>query len=257
MTITAGSLSQVALAATPLSVTVSVSPGTGGVAPLTYQWYRSTASGFTPGSTNSIPSATSTTLLDTYTLIPNTKYYYENVVADSTGSLASSSQIAITTLAATLNINSFAQSPFVGVVDLSVGSTNVIAATIDISAGTNVYYPGQFVKIVANTLGGVPRVIGCATKSDAQIGCIRFAIKDLNYGANQNCEICLWGTVVWLYATGAITQFAEVCLDTTSPGGVQATGNTATIVGTAIDGAAAAGTLIRVMLTPNPAATTA
>jgi hypothetical protein len=140
---------------------------------------------------------------------------------------------------------------------LTIGSTNIIAAQIDVSAGTNVYYPGQFVKIVANNNGGLPKVIGCAAKNDQAIGCIRFNVKDLSYGAGQNCEICMFGTVVWLYATGAITQMAEVCLDTTSPGGVQATGNTATFVGTALDGAAGAASLIRVMLVPNPAYATA
>ncbi len=254
MTITAGSLSQVSVAASAISV--SASAATGGINPVTYQWYRSTTSGFTPGAGNSVSGATSLTLNDSG-LIPNTKYYYEIVATDSTASTASSSQIAIVTTSPVLSQNAFAQVPFVGVVDLTVGSTNVIAAQIDASAGTNVYYPGQFVKIVANNNGGLPKVIGCAAKGDAAIGAIRFNVKDLSYGAGQNCEICMFGTVIWLYATGAITQFAEVCLDTTSPGGVQATGNTATYVGIAIDGAAAAATLIRVMLVPNPSYATA
>jgi hypothetical protein len=203
-----------------------------------------------------VSSATSLTLNDSG-LIPNTTYYYELVATDSTASTASSSQIAIVTTAPVLSQNQFAQQTFVGVVDLTVGSTNVIAAIIDSSAGTNVYYPGQFVKIVANTNGGLPSVIGCTAKNDKAIGAIRFNVKDLSYGAGTKCEIALFGTVMWFYATGAITQFAQVCLDTTSPGGVQATGNTATYVGVAIDGAASAATLIRVMLVPNPAYATA
>lgn len=254
MTITAGSLSQVAVAST--TVSVSSSAATGGIAPVTYQWYRSTSSGFTPGSGNSVSGGTSLTLNDSG-LIPNTTYYYEIVATDSTASTASSSQIAIVTAAATLSQNQFQQQPFVGVVDLTIGSTNVIAAIIDASAGTNVYYPGQFVKVVANTTGGIPSVIGITSKSDHAIGAIRFNIKDLSYGAGAKCEIGLWGTVMWFYATGAITQFNEVCVDPTSPGGVQATGNTATFIGTAIDGAASAGVLIRVMLVPNASYATA
>lgn len=254
MTVTAGSLSQVSVAATSLSV--SASAATGGVSPVTYQWYRSTTSGFTPGSATSVSGATALTLNDSG-LIPNTKYYYEIVATDSTASTASSSQIAITTTAPVLLQNQFAQVPFVGVIDLTVGSTNVIGAQIDASAGTNLYYPGQFVKIVASTAGGLPKVIGCTAKSDQAIGAIRWNVKDISYGAGQNCEIAMFGTVMWFYATGAITQFAQVCLDTTSPGGVQATGNTATYVGVAIDGAAAAATLIRVMLVPNPSYATA
>jgi hypothetical protein len=254
MTVTAGSLSQVAVSYSTL--TVSASAGTGGIAPYSYVWYRSTTSGFSPGSATSVAGATSLSLNDSG-LIPNTTYYYEIVVTDSTGSTASSSQIAIVTSAASLSPNQFAQTPFVGVVDLTIGSTNVIACIIDSSAGTNVYYPGQFVKIVANTNGGLPSVIGCSSKSDHAFGAIRFNAKDLSYGAGAKCEVGMFGTVMWFYATGAITQLSEVCLDTTSPGGVQATGNTATYVGIAIDGSASAGTLIRVMLVPNPSYATA
>lgn len=254
MTITASSLSQISTAATQVSV--SSGAATGGVAPVTYQWYRSTTSAFTPGAGNSVSGATALTLNDSG-LIPNTTYYYELVATDSTASTASSSQIAISTTAPVLSQNAFAQTPFVGVVDLTVGSTNIIAAVIDPSAGTNVYYPGQFVKIVASNNGGLPSVLGCSSKSDHAFGAIRFNVKDISYGAGTKVEVAMFGTVMWFYATGAITQMSEVCLDTTSPGGVQATGNTATFVGIALDGAAAAAALIRVMLVPNPAYATA
>lgn len=254
MTITASSLSQLAVAATTVSVLSGAA--TGGVAPVTYQWYRSTTSGFSPGSTTLVSGATSLTLNDSG-LIPNTVYYYEIVATDSTASTASSSQIAITTTAPVLSQNAFAQTPFVGVIDLTVGSTNVIGAIIDSSAGTNVYYPGQFVKVVPNSNGGILSVIGCTSKSDKAIGAIRFNVKDVSYGAGTKCEIAMFGTVMWFYATGAITQGLEVCLDITSPGGVQATGNSATYVGIALDGASVAGSLIRVMLVPNPAYATA
>lgn len=254
MTITASSLSQVATASS--TITVLSGAATGGIAPVTYQWYRSTTSGFTPGAGNSVSGATALTLNDSG-LIPNTKYYYEIVATDSTASTASSSQIAIVTTAPSLSQNAFAQTPFVGVVDMSVGSTNVIGCQIDVSAGSNVYYPGQFVKIVANNNGGLPKVIGVAANADHAFGAIRFNMKDVSYGAGQNCEVGMFGTVMWFYATGAITQMAEVCIDVTSPGGVQATGNTACFVGLALDGAAGAASLIRVMLVPNPAFATA
>jgi hypothetical protein len=190
-------------------------------------------------------------------LIPNTTYYYELVATDSTASTASTSQIAIVTAAATLSPNQFAQAPFVGVIDLTIGATNVIACIIDQSAGTTVYYPGQFVKIVSNTNGGLPSVVGCTAKSDKAFGAIKWNPKDLSYGAGTKCEVAMFGTVQWFYATTAITQMNDVCIDTTSPGGVQATGNTATFVGIAIDGSPGYGTLIRVMLVPNPAYATA
>ena len=100
-------------------------------------WYRSTTSSFTPGSTNSLTSATSTTLVDSYQLIPNTKYYYEVVAADSTGSLASTSQILITTTAFSVESELFCSSNFCRYRRFDGWfSYNVIAAIIDTTAGT-------------------------------------------------------------------------------------------------------------------------
>jgi len=54
----------------------------GGTGPYTYQWYRSTVSGFTPGAPNIITGATSQALNDVPPL-PNTIYYYICVATDT------------------------------------------------------------------------------------------------------------------------------------------------------------------------------
>lgn len=254
MATTAGLLSQISVGGTVASLVSAVA--TAGTAPYTYQWYRSTTTGFTPGGGNIIAGATALTLNDSG-LIPNTVYFYKVIATDSGAVAGTSTQLSVTTTAASLSQNAFVQSPFLGIVDLAVGSTNVIAAQVDVSIATGVIFAGQGVKIVANNKGGVPKVIPISGKADACIGFVRFNIKDLQYTSGQNLEICLYGTVIWLYATTAITQWGQACLDNTSPGGVQATGNTATVVGTAIDGAASAGVLIRVLLNPNPSFATA
>lgn len=253
MTFAAGALTKVLIGSS--TANLSSAAATGGTGPYTYQWYSSLTTGFTPGAGNIITGATALTLSQTG-LIPNTTYYYVVVATDTGNSnvTVDSSQLTVVTEPSLLQ-NQFAQQPLLGVVDLKLGSTNVIAAQVDVSVTTQIY-PGQGVKIVANTTGGIPKVAPISAKGDAAIGFVVFNVKDLQYVAGQNLEVALWGTVIWCYATGAITQFAECCLDSTYVGGVQATGNTATYVGWAVDGAAAAG-LIRVMVFPNIAYATA
>ena len=253
MSFAAGALSKTLIGQT--TALLSSAAATGGTGPYTYQWYRSTSSGFSPGAGTLLSGQTALTLADSG-LIGGTTYYYVVVATDTGNSnvTANSSQLTVVT-EPSLSQNQFAQQPIVGIVDMAVGPTNVIAAQVDVSVSTQIY-PGQVVKIVANTTGGIPKVAPVAANSDAAIGFARFNIKDLQYIAGQNLEVAMWGTVVWCYATGAITQFARVCLDVSYVGGVQATGNSATVMGWAFDGASAAG-LIRVMLLPNGAYTTA
>lgn len=253
MSLAAGALSKVLVGQTTANLSSAVA--TGGTGPYTYQWYRSTTTGFSPGAGSLIAGATALTLADSG-LIGATQYYYVVVATDTGNSnvTVNSSQLSVLTQPS-LSQNQFAQSAMVGVVDLKVGPTNVIACQVDASVSSQIY-AGQPVKIVANTSGGIPKVAPATSKSDQVFGFAVFNIKDLQYVAGQNLEVAMFGSVVWLYATGAITQMAEVCVDPTFIGGVQATGATATIVGIAIDGAAAAG-LIRVMLVPNASYATA
>lgn len=253
MTYAAGALSKVQIGQSTASL--SSAAASGGTGPYTYQWYRSTTNGFTPGAGNILTGQTALTLADSG-LLPNTTYYYV-VVATDTGNgnaTANSAQLSVLT-EPSLSQNQFAQQTIVGMIDLKVGSTNIIAAQVDASVSTSIQ-PGQAVKIVANNNGGIPKVAPATSKSDQVIGFARFNQKDIQYVAGQNLEIAMFGSVIWLFATGAITQFAEVCHDPTYIGGCQATGNSATWIGWAVDGAAAAG-LIRVMLLPNVSFATA
>lgn len=259
MATTAGALSLVQNGSN--SVKLLSAAATAGTAPYTYQWYRSQTTGFSPGPSNIISGATSLSLTDTG-LIPNSLYYYKVKATDSSSPAvaADSAQIAVTTLPASQSQNAFSQSPLIGMIDMTVGPQNVLAVQVDSTAGSAVYYPGQFVKVVANTVGGIPRVIGCDADTDGALGAIVYNIKNAGFGfeytAGSVCEIALSGSVVWLYSAAAITQGARVCLDASQPGSVQATGGTTpTVVGWALDGASAMGQLIRVvLLTPSFAA---
>ena len=253
MAVTAGALSKTLVGQTSASLTSAAA--TGGTGPYTYQWYQSTTSGFTPGASNLVSGAT--TLSYNFTnLAINTNYYYVVIATDTGASNATSNSSQLTVLTENgLSQNQFAMNAIVGLVDMKLGSTNTISCQVDSSVTTQIY-PGQAVKIVANNNGGIPKVAPIAAKGDSCIGFAIYNIKDLQYIAGQNLEVALFGSVIWCFATGAITQGVQCCYDPTYIGGVQATGNTATIAGVALDGAASAGQ-IRVMLTPNFAYTTA
>lgn len=247
MTYAAGALTKVLVGAS--TANLSSAAATGGTGPYTYQWYRSTTNGFSPGAGSLIAGATGLSLADSG-LIPGTTYYYVVVATDTGNSntTANSSQLTVGTQPSLLP-NQFQQSPLLGIVDLKLGSTNVIACQAAVGNTSNIF-AGQGVKIVAGTSGGLPQVAPISSKSDACFGFARFNQKDIQYQPGQLLEVAMWGSVIWLYATGSVTQFAEVCVDPTYIGGVQATGNTATYVGIALDGSSGAG-LIRVMLYPN------
>lgn len=247
MSLTAGTLSQVSVGSTIASLLATAA--TLGTAPYTYQWYRSIATGFTPGGGNIISGATALALNDTG-LIPNTQYYYKVVATDSAGSPATVeyTQLAVATSAPVLNPNSFAQSVIVGMIDMRF-PYNTISAQIDTSQATSLY-AGAAVKIV-DSADGVPKVIGCAANSDEVFGFINYDIKTVAFVAGSLCEISQAGNVMYLYAIAAIARGVQVQLDLSTNGGVKTkTGSSgADIVGWALDKAAAAGALIRVHLT--------
>lgn len=68
-------------------VTLAATPANGGDEPYSYQWYRSTSTGFTPGAGNIMSGFTSLTGTDTGRT-NGTTYYYKLVVTDESGASA-------------------------------------------------------------------------------------------------------------------------------------------------------------------------
>jgi hypothetical protein len=247
MAFVAGALSQSSVSSN--SAQLSSAAATGGVGPITYQWYRSTTSGFTPGAGSLIAGATALTLSDTG-LIPNTVYYYE-VVATDTGNgnaTASSAQLPLTTTPQQLSPNQFAQVPIAGMLDLRF-DYDTVSVQIDASQATPLY-SGMWVKMV-DSADGIPKVIGCAANSDEALGPINFDVKSVAFNAGDRCEISMEGNVIYLYTTGAISRGKQVTMDIAASASVaQAVPSSgAKIVGWAFDKAPSAGSLIRVKLT--------
>jgi len=244
MTLTAGVLTlQSVGSTTDQLITTAASGGTG---PYTQQWYRSTTTGFSPGGGNIIAGATALTLSDSG-LIPNTTYYYKVVFTDVGASTTiTSAQLTVTTIAPSLNISQFAMAPFLGMLDLKVGNTNVTAAQVDITQ-SGLLYGGSSVNVVNNS-NGIPTVVGSAADTNNVWGFIVYDIKSQSYGIGARCEIAQGGSCIWLYATTAITRGSQVVLDLVSPGSVQAAVSGDTVIGYAYDQATAYGQLIRIVL---------
>lgn len=247
MALAVGPITQLSVGPTVNSLSVAVA--TGGVGPYTYQWYRSTTTGFSPGGGNIIAGATALAFMDSG-LTPNTTYYYKVVVTDTGNSnaTANSAQLPLVTQPPTLSQNQFEETPYLGVVDLRY-SPMTVSVQIDATQATPLY-PGAAVKVVPGTQRGIPSVVGASADSDEIMGFINFDVKSQNFPAGARAEISMGGNVIYLYATGAITQMSRVTLDLVTNGGVAqsvpSSGNK--IVGIAYDGATGPGQLIRVLL---------
>lgn len=250
MTLTAGTISLVSVGAQVASL--SLTAATSGTSPYTYQWYRSTTTGFSPGGGNIISGATSLTLSDTG-LIPGTTYYYKNRVTDSASpaATADATQLAVTTSFNALNQNQFAQAPVVGMID-QMYNFNTVPVIIDVTQ-SGVLYAGAPVKLVASTTGGPPHVIGCTANSDAVFGYINYDIRNISWAAGMTAEISCAGNVMYMYATGAITQGHQIQSDVVNNGVASSVGSSgAEYIGWAFDGFAGAGSLGRVhIVTPS------
>ena len=108
---------------------------------VTYNVFRSTTSGFTPGSGNQVASGVNGTSFSDSGLAASTTYFYLVEGSNSGGTSGASNQASATTQAATgfLQINSGgpAVSPFIADVDFTGGSTINHANTINLSGATN------------------------------------------------------------------------------------------------------------------------
>lgn len=250
MSLTAGALSQVSVA--PQQAVLVSAVATMGTSPYTYQWYRSTATGFSPGGGNILTGKTSLSLTDTG-LTPGTIYYYKVVATDSAGTpaTANSSQLVVTTTALLPVPNQFAQAPFLGMTDLRL-NYNTIAVQFDPS-GSGTLVGGQAVKWVT-TAHGTPLVAPSLAQADIVAGFVNFNIKDISYAPGEYLEISMAGNVIYLVATAAVNRGSKLCsIPAAVAGGcnggvVSTTGSSGfPIIGYALD-TAVSGALFRVML---------
>lgn len=145
-----------------------------------------------------------------------------------------------------LNQNQFAMSVVQGQMDLRF-NPSVIAARIDATSAGNVA-PGTPMKIVSKTTAGVPNVVECAADTDDVFGFVSYNLKNQNFDAGDLVDLAaMRDNVMYLTASAAIASNAKVMIVVSGVKVATATSGK-TIVGRALDGAAAAGQLIRVYI---------
>lgn len=212
MALTAGSLSQVSVS--DVAASLIASAAVSGTTPYTYQWYRSTISGFGVASASAV-GTNSLSLSDTG-LTAGTVYYYKQTIVDSnaTPATTSTAQLVVTTLAQQVSQNAFQEAPYLGMCDMQF-NYDTMSVQFD-PAGSGTIVGGQAVKF-STAVGGVPLVVPSLAASDKIAGFINYDIKSRSFNPGDLMEISLRGNVMFLFASLAINRGQQV---TSLPAGV-------------------------------------
>lgn len=259
MSLAIGSVSLVSAGST--STVTSTPASTGGSGSITTVMYRSTVSGFTPGSgANAIGTASAATqVAQTFTdtgLVPGVTYYYTAIATDSSGTpqTASAAQLTVTTSLATPQPNQFAMAPYLGMLDQRYNG-NTVAVTFDPTSSGSLI-AGQAVvwsTTGSNTLGGIdPYVKASTAGTDLVAGFVNYNIKNAQFNPGDRLEISLYGNVMYLTALAAINRGGQVNSVPSGVAGGAIGGVTAAVSGSPWCGfsldQASAGTLTRIFI---------
>jgi hypothetical protein len=149
------------------------------------------------------------------------------------------------------SLNLFAMAPIQGQLDLRY-NTGVLTAFLSTTSGGGLV-PGQAVKRynpgTSPTVGTNPQVVEAAADTDDIFGFVVYNIKNATFAAGYVLEVAAFrGSVMYMTANGAISGGAAVDIVVGTPGTVQPHTGSNVIIGTALDQAAAAGQLIRVII---------
>ena len=144
----------------------------------------------------------------------------------------------------TLNSNQFAQVPVKGQIDMSI-KDGKIGGMISANQATSLY-PGQRVKLDTAAQVFTPSFVAAAV-GDVAIGIIAYNTKQSAFAALEAVEIILFGGPVY-YAEAAAAITAGALVEGVAGAKVQ-THSAQQQTGIALDGASAAGDLIRVICT--------
>lgn len=250
MAVTVGSISTISVGAS--SANLSVGAASGGTAPYAYAFYRSTATGFSPGTANVIQSGASLSLADSG-LTPGTVYYYRAIATDANAATGTDAQITLTTSAASPVPNQFGLQNLLGALDLQFNGDSIAVQFDPSYAGSLKLVAGQAVKFVAGA-SGIPLVQPCGSASDVCAGFVNYNTKDAVFAPGNILEMSMYGNVMYLYASLAINR-GQFLTSLPSPiaggcngGVVPVTGSsTFPIIGFALD-TVAIGNLVRVYI---------
>lgn len=139
-------------------------------------------------------------------------------------------------------INQFGITPVQGQLDLP-DLSSVITCQV-VSTQVDDLVQGQAVKLTT-VAGGVPKVASLAADSDVTFGFVVRNLKDQVYPAQSMVEIAIFGSIMWMTSSAAITRGAKIEVVSAS-NKVKTNAGTNPVVGFAYDTASGADELIRV-----------
>jgi len=144
-----------------------------------------------------------------------------------------------------LNQNQFVEIPIKGQIDLNFNNM-LLSCIVDSTAAADLV-PGQAV-VMVDSAGGVPKVKEIAANSDDIFGFVAYTQKDQSFPVGAKVEICFFrGAVMIMEALSAISRNAQLAV-VISGNKVAEIDSGQTIIGRALDSAAADGDLIRVLI---------
>lgn len=146
-----------------------------------------------------------------------------------------------------ININQFEQAPIKGALDLAIMNGKVITGIVSANQATALL-PGQRVKLDTTAQEFIPSFVA-AGDTEVAVGYVIYNSRNsANLVAGQPVEVAgNFGPVMWMEADDAIAAGATVYFNTTGLK-VDTTAGGDKKVGIALDGAAADGDLIRVII---------
>ena len=143
----------------------------------------------------------------------------------------------------TVNVNQFAQAAIKGQLAKDISKSGIVAGIVDGAA-----YPGQVVKLGTGAYNKPVPVFTPASTSEEGFGVIIYNVRMSTLAANDQVEIAFCGgPVIWMESAAAITAGVTVEYANATNITVQ-TYSSGKKIGIALDGASAAGQLVRVIL---------
>lgn len=146
-----------------------------------------------------------------------------------------------------LSINQFALTTEVGT---KVGSSGVITAQFYSASASDTIAAGEFVVLSATTNGQVTKVAKGSGLTDGYVGVVLTDPMKETFAVGDKVTVAMRGTVAMAKASAAITCGAKLQYAYASGKVATVAASANTIVGIALEDAAADGDLIRVMVDP-------
>jgi hypothetical protein len=147
------------------------------------------------------------------------------------------------------NQNQFAMTPELGQVAQTPNSS-VVSVLINPASVATVIQNGSPVKLITGTSNQVMVDVGSDPTNDVIYGVIIYNLRKNQYSPGDNAEVATGGSVMFMETSAAVNRGTTVAINPAGPTVATDTTTGHQVGGVALDQAAAANTLIRVLVKP-------